>query len=198
MANSEEKISKFVQAITKYAQEHSEKIHREVEDFKTERLKQAEEEVLVDTYKLIQKERDGLRSDLSREISRRDMAERKKMLARRKEMADAVFNDAVEQLMAFTASPAYTDKLKKSLEKMTAILPPEDTVYFLAQKDAALMDTLSPLCPAGSRMETADDIHIGGLRGENMTAGIIADDTLDTKLDMQREWFTKHSGLTVE
>lgn len=198
MANSDEKVSKFVQAITEYAQEQSEKIHKEVEDFKSERLQQAEKEVLADTYQLIQKERDGLRSDLSREISRRDMAARKKLLSRRQEMTASIFEDAVEQLNAFTASPAYAEKLKKSLAEMAAILPAEGTVYYLAEKDAALLDVLSPCCPAGSRLETADDIRIGGLRGENAATGMIADDTLDTRLELQHEWFTKHSGLTVE
>ena len=41
MTNSDEKISKFVQAITAYAEEQRQKIHQEVEDFKAE----AEEEV---------------------------------------------------------------------------------------------------------------------------------------------------------
>lgn len=50
MANSDEKISKFVQAITQYAQEQRDKIHREVEDFKSERLQNAEQEVLRDSY----------------------------------------------------------------------------------------------------------------------------------------------------
>lgn len=62
MANSDEKISKFVQAITEYAEEQRQKIHQEVEDFKAERLKQAEKEVLVDAYRLIQKEQTELRA----------------------------------------------------------------------------------------------------------------------------------------
>ena len=64
MANSDEKISKFVQAITQYAQEQRDKIHREVEDFKSERLQNAEQEVLRDSYQLIQKERADLRHQI--------------------------------------------------------------------------------------------------------------------------------------
>ena len=198
MANSEEKISKFVQAITEYAQEQSEKIHKEVEDFKAERLQQAEKDVLMDTYRLIQKERDGLRSDLSREISRRDMEARKRLLARRQEMTDTIFQDATNRLKAFTATPAYVEKLKSSLKEMTTLLPAEGTVYYLMPADAAHWSALSPLCPDGSRLETAEDILIGGIRGENTAAGIMADDTLDAKLELQHEWFTRHSGLTVE
>lgn len=78
MANSEEKISKFVQAITSYAEEQRDKIHREAEDFKSQRLLKAEQDVLADVYQLIQKENSSIRSEGIREISRRDLAERKK------------------------------------------------------------------------------------------------------------------------
>ena len=38
---------------------------------------------------------------------------------------------------------------------------------------------------------------LGGMRGVNAAAGMLADDTLDTRLESQREWFVSHSGLTV-
>ena len=100
MTNSDEKISKFVQAITAYAEEQRQKIHQEVEDFKAERLKQAEKEVLVDAYRLIQKEQTELRSSMSREMSLREMAARQKLLARRPEMTEAIFADARQKLEA--------------------------------------------------------------------------------------------------
>ena len=75
MANSDEKVSKFVQAITDYAEEQRQKIHQEVEDYKIERLTQAEQEVLADAYDLIQRERMELKNNASREMSRRELAE---------------------------------------------------------------------------------------------------------------------------
>ena len=76
MANSDEKVSKFVQAITDYAEEQRQKIHQEVEDYKIERLTQAEQEVLADAYDLIQRERMELKNNASREMSRRELAEK--------------------------------------------------------------------------------------------------------------------------
>lgn len=198
MANSDEKISKFVQAITEYAEEQRQKIHQEVEDFKAERLKQAEKEVLVDAYRLIQKEQTELRSNMSREMSLREMAARQKLLARRKEMTDAIFSDARQKLVDYAKTADYREKLCSSLAEMAAILPAEGTVYSVGPADADKIAVLEAICPKGSSIRTADDIQLGGLRGENAAAGIITDDTLDTRLELQREWFTKHSGLTVE
>ncbi len=197
MANSDEKISKFVQAITQYAQEQRDKIHREVEDFKSERLQNAEQEVLRDSYQLIQKERVELRNQMSREMSRRDLEARKELLAMRRDMMEQVFADAEAALAAYVGTPAYAESLKTSLAGLVDVLPAEGTVFEIARRDEALLDSLRPLCPAGASFALADDIRLGGLRGINAGAGLVADDTLDTRLDSQREWFTTHSGLTV-
>ena len=55
MAN-EEKLAKFHQAINHYALEQRQKIEEEVADFKKKELQEAEDEVLVESYHLIQKE----------------------------------------------------------------------------------------------------------------------------------------------
>lgn len=197
MANSEEKISKFVQAITSYAEEQRDKIHREAEDFKSQRLLKAEQDVLADVYQLIQKENSSIRSEGIREISRRDLAERKKLLEHRRQIMDEVFARAEEEITAFALTPAYREWMQERLTEAAAFLPAEGTVYTVAVRDEPLISSLSSLCPSGSRMETADDIRLGGLRGENSAAGLIADDTLDSRLKLQRDEFVRTSGLTV-
>ena len=197
MANSEEKISKFVQAITSYAEEQRDKSHRETEDFKSQRLLKAEQDVLADVYQLIQKENSSIRSEGIREISRRDLAERKKLLEHRRQIMDEVFARAEEKITAFASTPAYREWMQERLTEAAAFLPAEGTVYTVAVRDEPLIASLSSLCPSGSRMETADDIRLGGLRGENSAAGLIADDTLDSRLKLQRDEFIRTSGLTV-
>lgn len=198
MANSDEKVSKFVEAITAYAEEQRQKIHQEVEDFKTERLRQAEQQVLQDSYQLIQKERAEVNNAFSRETSQRDLEARQQLLGKRRDMMEAVFAEAREKLGAYTKTPAYREALAASLRAMQTELPAEGTVYFISPADADKRAALEALLPAGSRLETAVDIQLGGLRGENLGYGRLLDDTLDTRLELQREWFTKYSGLTVE
>ncbi len=197
MANSDEKISKFVQAITQYAQEQRDKIHQEVENFKSERLQNAEQEVLRDSYHLIQKERVQLRNRMSREMSRRDLEARKALLAMRRDMMERVFSDAKAALNAYVETPAYVERLKSSLAALVKALPAEGTVFEISRRDEPLLEPLQSLCPPGCSIDLTDDILLGGVRGINAEAGLLADDTLDARLDSQREWFTDHSGLTV-
>ncbi len=197
MANSDEKISKFVQAITQYAQEQRDKIHQEVENFKSERLQNAEQEVLRDSYHLIQKERAELRNRMSREMSRRDLEARKALLAMRRDKMEQVFSDAKAALSAYAGTPAYAERLKSSFAALIKALPAEGTVFEISRRDEPLLESLQSLCPPGCSVELTDDIQLGGMRASNAAAGLLADDTLDARLDGQREWFTDHSGLTI-
>ena len=198
MANSDEQVTKFMQAITAYAEEQSRAIHQEVEDFKAERLREAEREVLRDSYLLIQKEQDDMRRKLSREMSLRDMDARRELLSTRRDMAKTIFARAEEKLAAFTKTPAYRDWLLKSLAAIAEKLPADGTVYELRREDEDLCGELRAACPAETDFRFVPDIRLGGLRGVNAAAGIVADDTLDTRLAQQHDWFTEHSGLTIE
>lgn len=195
---NDQKLSKFIQAITAYAEEQSDAIHREVEAFKEERLNRAEQEVLRESYVLIQKEQDEMRRTIARERSQRETRARHALLTRRQEMMTAIFDRARQKLCDYTATPAYDAALAASLGEMAALLPAEGTVYAVSPRDEARLAALSALCPAGSRVEIAADIEIGGLRGENTAAGLLVDDTLDSRLEQQHDWFLDHSGLTIE
>lgn len=197
-ATNDQKLSKFMQAITAYAEEQSRAMHREVEAFKEERLQRAEEEVLRESYALIQTEQNEIHRALSREMSLREMQARHALLGRRRDMMDSIFDRARRKLRDYAATPAYGEGLTRSMRRMTAMLPADGSVYAVAPRDEAYLPALRALCPAGSRVEMAADIELGGLRGLNAAAGVLLDDTLDSRLEQQRDWFTDHSGLTIE
>ena len=46
-------------------------------------------------------------------------------------------------------------------------------------------------------IESTDEISIGGIIGVSKKLGLLANETLDSKLEMQREWFFENSGLRV-
>ncbi|MDD2362568.1 MAG: V-type ATP synthase subunit E [Oscillospiraceae bacterium] len=196
MTNSEEKVNKFVQAITAYAEEQRDIILREAETFKTERLKKAEQEVMEDANKLIQKETAEMRDEGVREMSRRDIEARKAVFTRRHQITDEVFRRAENELIEYTKKPEYTEYIIKMLENMISMLHGE-TVYMIAEKDGAMLESLSSLLPEKSSIETADDILIGGIRALNSENGKIIDNTLDSKLKSQHDRFILTSGLTV-
>ena len=201
MANdtgNDRQIAKFMQAITAWAEQQRDEIRREVDTFREQRLGRAEQEVLQESYLLIQREQDQQRRALAREMADRESAARRALLEKRQRITDGIFAAARQKLLDHTGTPAYPEELERSLKKLTALLPAEGTVYYLRREDGGLIPRLAPLCPPGSRIETAEDIALGGLRGENPAAGLRADDTLDARLAEQVRWFEDNSGLTLE
>ena len=197
MAYSEEKVSKFVQAITAYAEEQREKILQEIEVFKAERLQKAEQEVLNDAYRLIQNETASIRSEGVREMSRRDLAARKEVLTRRRQIMDEVFERAEKRLLEFTNTLKYPPYLLDLLKTMVNLMPKDETVYMISEKDKQYIKDFSSIIPDKSRIEATDEIKIGGIRAVNNQNGQIIDNTLYSKLEAQKDWFTISSGLTV-
>lgn len=197
MANSEEKVRQFMQAIQRYAEEQSRRIREEVRQFKQDNLARAEQQALTEAAALTEREQAAVREEMSREMSQRDMAARRELLSVRAGIMDKTFALAREKILAYTRTDAYPQALQESLDRLMALLPAEGTVYRLGKADSALLPPLADRLPQGSRIELSDDITLGGLRGENRAAGLMADDTLDARLDAQTEWFEARSGLTV-
>ena len=80
MADLQEKKDKFSSAINHYAEEQREKIENEIEDYKRKELEEAEIEVLTECYQLIQKETQGMRNGIAREMAQREMDARRDLL----------------------------------------------------------------------------------------------------------------------
>ena len=196
--NNNKKLDKFVEAITAYAEEQSRKIHDEVEAFKAERMAQAEQQVLQEAYNLIHEEREEVNNQLKKEFSQREFALRGDLIRRRQAIIDTVFEEARRRLLDYGSTPAYTDLLRASIQEMSRLIPADGTVYYLSERDRERESILKDLCPAGSRLDFSGDIALGGIRGMNPQAGILVDDTLDSKLEQQRDWFIQSMGLSVK
>lgn len=198
MINSEQKVNKFVQAIIQYAQEQRSKIHSEAEALKSERLHKAEQEVLTDAYRLIQNQTAAIRNETVRELSRRDLQARKEVISHRQKITDSIFNKAKEKLKEFVLTPEYEQYMIKLLGEMALIMSSQDSIYYISRCDEHLLKSLLTVCPDGSRVEISEDIAIGGIRGVDTNNKQIIDNTLDIKLEQQREWFATTSDLCIE
>ena len=204
MAN-EEKLAKFHQAINHYALEQRRKIEDEVADFKKMELQEAENEVLVESYQLIQKEMAEMRGRISREMAQREMAGRRALLEKRARITAAVFEKAAAILRSETESERYPAMLerfarraRKAFESRAAGRGlPDDIVFLLRREDAPLEPAIQKAFGAPCRFAEDETIAIGGLRAESASLHLELDSTLDALLENQREWFEETSRLSV-
>jgi V/A-type H+-transporting ATPase subunit E len=197
MAVNDDKRNKFYLAINHYAEEQRKKIETEIDAYKQKELEDAESEVLLESYRLIQREMAQMRNGIAREMAQREMEARRGLLIKRDEISKKVFERAAEKLAEFSQSAGYPAFLEKSARSLKEAVHGPGTVLLLGEKDKKYEDLVRKAFGEECPVQTDATIRLGGIRAVNSGSGVLADDSLDTRLESQREWFEEHSGMAV-
>ena len=191
------KTDNFLKAIEKYAAEQRSKIESEAEEFKTKELNKAEEDGLKEAYVLLQKKMLSINTGIARELSKAENASRKSTFAKRQEIEDKVFERAKGKLLEYAGTDKYIQKLLESAKTVSEKLTADDVILYVCEKDLKLKDKIISAFGRNCAVQSSSEIQIGGIMGVSRTVGLLADETLDTKLQNQKEWFCENSGLTI-
>lgn len=198
MSEADAKLDKFSTAVLKDANEHRSKILEEIENYRKSEIDKAEESILHEAYVLIQNEITSIRNDHTREISRAELEGRRDLLLYREDLTKKVFDEAKDNLIAFTKSDDYVKYMKDLIEESLKDLPEGDITIALTGADLTLKDKF---CEGISRkIEFIENksILIGGFILSNANTGVEIDETLDVKLKNQNDWFAAKSGLSID
>ncbi len=197
MPDTISKTDNFLKAIEKYAEEQRSKMQSEAEDFKSRELNMAEEEGLKEAYVMIQKKMADINNRISAERSKAESASKKRIFLRRREIEEEVFLKAEKKLVEFTKTAPYLDLLLKSAAAISKVLRHDDVVIYVRQADLKYQKQIIQSFGRKCEIAASDEIRIGGMTGLSRSMGLIADETLDTRLEEQHEWFCEHSGLRI-
>lgn len=189
--------SNFLKAINKYAAEQRRELKNQTEEFKKKELQKAEAEVLRDAYYLIQKEMAQMRKGISSEVSKEEMQGRKELFAQRKAIVEEVFKKCEKRLLEFANTSEYKELMKNYASKISKVLNKPGTVLYIQEKDMEIKEELKESFGKLCKVLVSEEIKIGGLIAVNRNMNIIIDETLDSKLTDQREWFAENSKLNV-
>ena len=195
--NKTEKTDNFLKTIKKYADEQRNAMRTEVEQLKEEKIKEAEKKAKYDSEKLIKDKLEAKRNEETSRLAKLTQEGQKKLFLERAEMTDNVFKKAEEKLIEYTKSAEYSEKLLQSANEIAALFGSESCTLYLNEKDMSFADRLKVLFAGETEVCTDKTIKIGGLKGYCNALSIVADETLDSKLGAQREWFIENSGLSV-
>ncbi len=194
--NTKTKESKFLDAINKYAEQQKAQITQEIEDYKNTKIEQATQQGLQDAYDLIRADIAQRKAVIVNELAKKELALRNGLFRERQALADKVFDEAKEKLLAFTQSEEYSEFLRRSLEEIKAHCGTAQCVISIAPCDEEKRSLIESVIP--DAQITADNhILIGGIKANCPTLGILMDDTLDARLEEQREWFIENCGMKV-
>ena len=188
---------KFLRAIRKYATEQKNAMISEVNQLKTERLKEAEERAERDSEELILQKLEESRNRRTVILAAKTKEGQKKLFVERSAMVEDVFKKAADKLIAYTATDAYAEKLPDSVKAICDVFDGRDCVLYVSERDLTMAEKLKAAYGGNAAVESDPAIRIGGVRGECSSLRLIADETLDSKLESQRGWFVENAALSV-
>ncbi|MED9968815.1 MAG: hypothetical protein UFA98_02225 [Ruminococcus sp.] len=191
------KTDNFLKAIKKYASAQKTAMEGEVRQLKTERLKEAEEKAKRDSERM---KKDKLIETHNRQtamLASKTQEGQRQLFIERAAMTKEVFDLAKEKLNEYTKTAEYSEKLKNSAKEIAEFFDGKDCVLFLNERDIKAADDLKSFFGGSVDVKEDKTIKIGGLKGYCKSMGIIADETLDTKLEVQKEWFVENAELSV-
>lgn len=197
MLNQEERAAKFFDAITKDAEERHEEMTRKTRETVESGLEKAKTKAHSQAQAKIERERMLKEQEFNRTVANERTQQRARLTDKRGAITDEVFGDAREKLTAFTESDGYADFLKKSAAGFAAVFPQGDVTVCVRPGDMRFADDIKKAFGRDCKVESSNEITIGGCRAGVVGGSTVADDTLDTRLEAQREWFLENSGMSV-
>lgn len=198
MSNQDEKLTKLLSAVNKYAEDLRSQIVTETASIVNSKLKKAEKEAADEEELVVQQEYAKIKNEISREYSVKEAERRRQLLEKRAQITDSVFNKAQKRLLEYTKEPGYEEKIIIDIRKSAVMMGDYmgATEFYIRFGDETAKRCISSIF-TGSKITEDDKIKIGGFRAVNLSRGIVADATLDTALEGRREWFLENSGLSV-
>lgn len=191
------KTSNFLKAINKYAAEQRKEIKTRAEEFRKYELQKAEAEVLRDAYHLIQNEMAQMKKNIASEVSNLEFEKRKELFNKRHDIMEDVFKTVYGRLLEFVKTQDYIELLKRYAGSVSKILKKSGTILYICKRDEGLVDEIREAYGKICKVEVSSKIKIGGILAVNKTMSLVVDETLDSKLEEQKKWFSENSKLDI-
>ncbi len=187
------KTERFRQAINSDAAARCDKIRKYVDDYIENEIKKIRRLARQNVRPVRSSEFDRLNEEINAELSENETKEIEKLVVRRSEITDEVFARAIEKIKTFAASDEYHDFIIKSVANIKAAIG-SDAVIILKPDDKKLEAEIKAL---GNEVRYDELIKLGGCKGENSRTAMTADDTLDSRLEAEKQNFYSYSGLSL-
>ena len=192
MTDESQKLERFKKAV-------SDETDVEVEQMIAEAEKQSKE--IVENARAASVRRSKLRlreletqseQRLRREVSAAKLDSQRRVLIKREQLADGVFEDVKRRLAEFRDSKAYTEWLAGAVKSCTAKYPGAKAEVCLAPADMKYADSL------GVSVTEDCSIELGGVSVRFEEQGVVLDCTFDSMLERERADFCNNKEIGGE
>ena len=187
----------FTHEIERIGEQQIEALRKEMDEKKKSELKRITDNIERRTRKYLNRELKNLNTDFSSEINRIHTENHRKLMEKRENLLETVFQDVRKKLVDFVKSDAYVSLLEKTLKETVDYLEVEPVTFVVCEDDDVIKDVIEDTLSIDYEIKTSQAITIGGFKAKSVEKGLEIDRTIDKKIKEQRDWFHANSGLFI-
>ena len=191
---ADKKIESFLDTVYGAAEERARKMILEIDRSGDAALREYKSE--LQRYADQHRRREYLKAERigAENVAHGESEIRQVIIDRREAITDEVFSEVKKRLEKYRGTADYRAALVKDAEKLSEMMAGcSSCELHIGAADAEMAQSLSSV--TGLPVTTDPSIKLGGIRG--VCDEMELDCTLDTRLLLAREGFTKESGLSV-
>ena len=196
MDNATNVLEYFKQEIDQVSSKEKDAILLEVDGIISNAVKEYQENAKQDADYAYQKKISEANSDHSKKMAELNASKNIKINVKRQELADRVFKAAKEKLETYTSTEEYKKQFLLALEKVKNKMNMDQSVLYINENDKKIEKEIRALI--GNACSIEMKAQIGGFILENKEAGVIVDESYDSLLEDQKDWFYQNSGLIIK
>ena len=123
---------------------------------------------------------------------------KKELLKKRQDIFNDVFGHVKDRLQEYTKTPEYLTFLEGVLSDFVKNFPYDHSVIYVRKQDMKLAEQLKKAYGRPCTVEEDKSMQLGGVKISNKEHGIVADESFETRLSDQHQWFYTNSKLTID
>ncbi len=199
MEYSEERLLNFSNSVLKDADNQKNLYLDKIQKKKSEAMEKAEKEFLAEIYNYINTKMNHIKNETNQKISKKTMENRREILKKRDEIYDETIDMVINKLKDFTSGEEYKKLIVNTVKNNIDKIGKDGTILYIGEKDEDLKgDIMKSLLLKTPKIEIDVNIKFGGFKIVNSEKHIIVDETVDSKIDEQKDYFAQISKLTLE
>lgn len=183
------KLQKFESTIMEEVAQRCREINSELAAYRESELEKYKDSVLNESYNLIHKKTGEISADATKEISNKRSEVKRRLYSKRDEYTKLVFSDARMLLLDFTAGDDYLPFLLEKARNIGKAYGGEGFELLLRDSDMKYAAEIQKAFGYACEAQTTQQIVLGGILAKNKAKGYVIDESLDTILEAQHEWF---------
>ena len=181
--------------IEKISSAEEKEILDEAKAIEQEAYNQLRGEAEIDAKHQLDKELAEISSKASIEASAQLEERLKKLVEKREEYVQTIFTEVKNKLVEFVNGKDY---LLTHVKAVSDEYQMTDCVLYVRKDDLKYADDLKKAYALPIEVEEGQQIQLGGFIIENKATNVVVDESLDSNLEAQKDWFYKTSGLMIK